>query len=100
MRSRLLSLLMVGSMVLGSCTSGDSTGSSLTDVDDQSTTTPASVESTEAAGTDEGGPGVPPLDCRNLLPLDDVFVHYTGRQLRDELQEAPIHDFSYRNRPR
>jgi ABC-2 type transport system ATP-binding protein len=32
--------------------------------------------------------------------LDDVFVHYTGRQLRDELQEAPIHDFSYRNRPR
>jgi ABC-2 type transport system ATP-binding protein len=20
--------------------------------------------------------------------LDDVFVHYTGRQLRDELQEA------------
>jgi hypothetical protein len=73
MRSRLLSLLMVGSMVLGSCTSGDSTGSSLTDVDDQSTTTPASVESTEAAGTDEGGPGVPPLDCRNLLTLDDVF---------------------------
>jgi ABC-2 type transport system ATP-binding protein len=32
--------------------------------------------------------------------LDDVFVHYTGRQLRDELQEAPVHDFSYRNRPR
>jgi ABC-2 type transport system ATP-binding protein len=32
--------------------------------------------------------------------LDDVFVHYTGRQLRDELQEAPVHDFSYRDRPR
>jgi ABC-2 type transport system ATP-binding protein len=31
--------------------------------------------------------------------LDDVFVHYTGRQLRDELQEA-VHDFSYRSRPR
>jgi ABC-2 type transport system ATP-binding protein len=33
--------------------------------------------------------------------LDDVFVHYTGRQLRDELQETPVHDFtSYRSRPR
>ncbi|MGE5245541.1 MAG: ATP-binding cassette domain-containing protein [Betaproteobacteria bacterium] len=31
--------------------------------------------------------------------LDDVFVHYTGRQLRDALQEAPTHDFSFmRNR--
>lgn len=31
--------------------------------------------------------------------LDDVFVHYTGRQLRDALQEAPVHDFSFmRNR--
>ena len=27
--------------------------------------------------------------------LDDVFVHYTGRQLRDSLQEGAIHDFSY-----
>jgi ABC-2 type transport system ATP-binding protein len=26
--------------------------------------------------------------------LDDVFVHYTGRQLRDSLQDA-VHDFSY-----
>jgi ABC-2 type transport system ATP-binding protein len=32
--------------------------------------------------------------------LDDVFVHYTGRQLRDALQDAPAHDFSFRNRPR
>jgi ABC-2 type transport system ATP-binding protein len=32
--------------------------------------------------------------------LDDVFVHYTGRQLRDELQEAPVRDFSFRDRPR
>jgi ABC-2 type transport system ATP-binding protein len=31
--------------------------------------------------------------------LDDVFVHYTGRQLRDSLQEAPVRDFSFmRNR--
>ncbi len=27
--------------------------------------------------------------------LDDVFMHYTGRQLRDSLQEGAIHDFSY-----
>jgi len=27
--------------------------------------------------------------------LDDVFVHYTGRALRDALQEAPTHDFSF-----
>ena len=27
--------------------------------------------------------------------LDDVFVHYTGRALRDALQEAPVHDFSH-----
>jgi hypothetical protein len=31
--------------------------------------------------------------------LDDVFVHYTGRQLRDALQDAPVRDFSYRYRP-
>jgi ABC-2 type transport system ATP-binding protein len=31
--------------------------------------------------------------------LDDVFVHYTGRQLRDALQDAPTYDFSFmRNR--
>ena len=27
--------------------------------------------------------------------LDDVFVHYTGHALRDALQEAPTHDFSF-----
>ena len=27
--------------------------------------------------------------------LDDVFVHYTGRALRDALQEAAPHDFSF-----
>jgi ABC-2 type transport system ATP-binding protein len=26
--------------------------------------------------------------------LDDVFVHYAGRALRDGLQDAPVHDFS------
>ena len=30
--------------------------------------------------------------------LDDVFVHYTGRALRDALQEAPVADFSFMNR--
>jgi ABC-2 type transport system ATP-binding protein len=31
--------------------------------------------------------------------LDDVFVHYTGRALRDALQDAPAYDFSFlRNR--
>jgi ABC-2 type transport system ATP-binding protein len=30
--------------------------------------------------------------------LDDVFVHYTGRALRDALQDAPVHDFSFMNR--
>ena len=27
--------------------------------------------------------------------LDDVFVFYTGRQLRDALQDAPMHDISH-----
>jgi ABC-2 type transport system ATP-binding protein len=27
--------------------------------------------------------------------LDDVFMHYTGRQLRDALQEGGIHDFGF-----
>jgi len=30
--------------------------------------------------------------------LDDVFVHYTGRALRDALQDAPAHDFSFMRR--
>jgi len=31
--------------------------------------------------------GVKSLSVQNTT-LDDVFVHYTGRQLRDELQKA------------
>ncbi|HEX4085207.1 MAG TPA: DUF4162 domain-containing protein, partial [Chthoniobacteraceae bacterium] len=27
--------------------------------------------------------------------LDDVFMHYTGRQLRDTLQTSVIHDFGF-----
>jgi ABC-2 type transport system ATP-binding protein len=27
--------------------------------------------------------------------LDDVFVHYTGRALRDALQDAPVYDTSF-----
>ena len=30
--------------------------------------------------------------------LDDVFVHFTGRALRDALQDAPAHDFSFMRR--
>ncbi len=30
--------------------------------------------------------------------LDDVFVHYTGRALRDSLQDAPAYDFSFMRR--
>jgi len=29
--------------------------------------------------------------------LDDVFVHYTGQQLRDTLQTSTIHSFAYVN---
>jgi ABC-2 type transport system ATP-binding protein len=32
--------------------------------------------------------------------LDDVFVHYTGRQLRDELREAPASESPFMVRPR
>ena len=35
----------------------------------------------------EAGVGVKSLSVQNTT-LDDVFVHYTGRQLRDELQKA------------
>ena len=30
--------------------------------------------------------------------LDDVFVHYTGRALRDAVQDAAPHDFSFMRR--
>lgn len=32
--------------------------------------------------------------------LDDVFVHYTGRQLRDATQDNAVHDMSYLYQPR
>ncbi len=32
--------------------------------------------------------------------LDDVFMHYTGRQLRDALQDALSYDSSFMYRPR
>ena len=35
----------------------------------------------------QAGVGVKSLSVQNTT-LDDVFVHYTGRQLRDELQKA------------
>ena len=35
--------------------------------------------------------GVQSLSVQSTT-LDDVFVHYTGRQLRDELQEASAQD--------
>lgn len=81
MRGRVMSLLLVGSMVLGSCEGSDSTGSSHPDVGDQGTTTLASVESTEAAGTDELGPGIPPLDCVNLLTFEEVFDALGGNDV-------------------
>ncbi|MBZ5570319.1 MAG: ATP-binding cassette domain-containing protein [Acidobacteriia bacterium] len=47
-----------------------------------SQTTTALVESAVKAGV-----GIKSLSVQNTT-LDDVFVHYTGRQLRDELQKA------------
>jgi ABC-2 type transport system ATP-binding protein len=49
---------------------------------DGSKTTTELVESAVQAGV-----GVKSLSVQNTT-LDDVFVHYTGRQLRDELQKA------------
>ncbi len=46
-------------------------------------TTTALVEAAVAEGV-----AVTALSVQNTT-LDDVFVHYTGRQLRDELQKAP-----------
>jgi ABC-2 type transport system ATP-binding protein len=46
-------------------------------------TTMALMEATSAAGI-----GVNSLSVQSTT-LDDVFVHYTGRQLRDSLHEAP-----------
>jgi ABC-2 type transport system ATP-binding protein len=38
--------------------------------------------------------GVQSLSIQSTT-LDDVFVHYTGRGLRDELQEASARDSPY-----
>ena len=56
-----------------------------------SRTTTQLVEMAVQAGAD-----VKSLSVQNTT-LDDVFVHYTGRQLRDELQKA--HSFVMPPRP-
>jgi ABC-2 type transport system ATP-binding protein len=55
-------------------------------------TTQALLDSASAAGI-----GVQSLSVQSTT-LDDVFVHYTGRALRDALQEASPHDFSFMRR--
>jgi ABC-2 type transport system ATP-binding protein len=45
------------------------------------------------------GVGVHSLSVQSTT-LDDVFVHYTGRQLRDALQEASPRDSAFAMRPR
>ena len=58
-----------------------------------SANSPATVralfEATAAAGLTIGSLAV------QSTTLDDVFVHYAGRALRDALQDAPVHDFSF-----
>ena len=55
-------------------------------------TTLALLEAAEQAGVT-----VHSLSVQSTT-LDDVFVHYTGRALRDALQEAPAYDFSFMRR--
>jgi ABC-2 type transport system ATP-binding protein len=55
-------------------------------------TTQAMLEAASAAGVT-----VQSLSVQSTT-LDDVFVHYTGRALRDALQEGPAHDFSFMRR--
>jgi ABC-2 type transport system ATP-binding protein len=52
-------------------------------------TTVALMEATRQAGIEMTSLSV------QSTTLDDVFVHYTGRQLRDSLQEAAPHDVSF-----
>ena len=52
-------------------------------------TTTALLDAAAAAGI-----AVESLSVQSTT-LDDVFVHYTGRALRDALQDAPAHDFSF-----
>jgi ABC-2 type transport system ATP-binding protein len=55
-------------------------------------TTLALLEAAERAGLT-----VQSLSVQSTT-LDDVFVHYTGRALRDATQEAPAYDFSFMRR--
>jgi ABC-2 type transport system ATP-binding protein len=55
-------------------------------------TTQAMLEMASAAGVT-----VQSLSVQSTS-LDDVFVHYTGRALRDALQEAPAYDVSFMRR--
>jgi ABC-2 type transport system ATP-binding protein len=55
-------------------------------------TTRALFEAAAAAGL-----GVTSLNVQSTT-LDDVFVHYTGRDLRDALQDAAPRDFSFGRR--
>jgi len=58
-----------------------------------SSNSPATVRALfDAAGS--AGVAVSSLAVQSTT-LDDVFVHYAGRALRDSLQDAPVHDFSY-----
>ncbi len=52
-------------------------------------TTVALIEATRQAGIT-----VSSLSVQSTT-LDDVFVHYTGHQLRDTLQTSTIHDFGF-----
>ena len=51
---------------------------------------PATTMALMAAAADAGSP-VQSLSVQSTT-LDDVFVHYAGRQLRDALQEASPRD--------
>jgi ABC-2 type transport system ATP-binding protein len=54
---------------------------------------PAAVRALFDAAASEGL-GITSLAVQSTT-LDDVFVHYAGRALRDALQDAPVHDFSF-----
>jgi ABC-2 type transport system ATP-binding protein len=55
-------------------------------------TTLALMEAAAGAGV-----GVQSLNVQSTT-LDDVFVHFTGRALRDAVQDAPAYDFSFMRR--
>lgn len=62
----------------------------------QSDSGPATAESLVDA-VRAAGIGIQSLAIQSTT-LDDVFVHYTGRDLRDSTQAAPAHDFSFMRR--